>query len=142
MKKMNLNFLGLRAKMVLPLFLLIGLFMFSASTVSAQYVSSDEAVVLIKEHVNQVPLKNTIVSRVLRKNEDLNAAQALEYRNLSRVKIGKAISREIREKGASVADAIERVYTKVASRIPDGASPVILETLNGVRDEYVELLTN
>jgi hypothetical protein len=55
MKKLNLKFFGPGAKMVLPLFLLFGLFMISAGSVSAQYVPVSKAMELVKAHVDQLP---------------------------------------------------------------------------------------
>jgi hypothetical protein len=52
MKKMNLKFFGQGAKMVLPLFLLIGLFMFSATRASAQYLDPGSARDAVEQHMS------------------------------------------------------------------------------------------
>jgi hypothetical protein len=52
MKKMNLKFFGLRAKMVLPLFMLLGLFLFGANSATAQsYKSLDDAANILKSEL-------------------------------------------------------------------------------------------
>ena len=55
MKKMNLKFFGLRAKIVLPLFLLFGLFLFSANSASAQiYKTFEDAADIVKSELTTV----------------------------------------------------------------------------------------
>lgn len=52
MKKMNLKFFGLGAKIVLPLFLLVGLFLSSATTTVAQdFKSVDDAAQIIQHEL-------------------------------------------------------------------------------------------
>jgi len=55
MKKMNLNFFWLRGSIVLPLFLLLGFFLMSANSASAQYVSSQEAQVILRQYMETLP---------------------------------------------------------------------------------------
>jgi len=130
MKKMNLNFLDLRAKMVLPLFLLIGLFMLSASTVSAQFVTNKMAEQLITKHIAQIPpVKMTAV-----KVEDQESSYSKESReNLLRIRYGRAILRKVSQ-GSSIGEAIDEVYNIVAKKGP-------LDILRSVKNEYVDLLT-
>ena len=136
MKKMNLNFLGLRAKMVFPLFLLIGLFMFSSSTVSAQYVDTKNAEKLVAEKLSKLPPRTASLRRA---NQALTPKMVQESVNELRYSFGHLILRDLKA-GKTVSEAIENTYKMASNRIPAG-TPGIGDYVNEVKQEYVDLLS-
>jgi len=122
--------------MVLPLFLLIGLFMFSASTVSAQYVSARDAKVLLEEHISSLPPETHTFVKV---NQALTPAFVDQKINELRHMFGRSIKFKLANQ-KSVSEAIESTYEKASERIPSGM-PALVEHLNSVKEEYVNLLT-
>ncbi len=136
MKKMNLNFLGLRAKMVLPLFLLMGLFMFSASTVSAQYVNTKNAEKLVAEQLSKLPPRTASLRKA---NQALTPKMVQESVNELRYSFGNLILRDLKT-GKTVSEAIENTYKIASNRIPAG-TPGVGGYVNTVKQEYIELLS-
>ena len=132
MKKMNLKFFGLRAKMVLPLFLLVGLFLISASSVSAQYVPKDEALVLIKQHIDQ--LDHTVLP--MTKNQMASPEVAERNMDLFRNVWGEYMIYKMTDGGElSVAEAIEAAEALAEERtMPE-------EGIEIIKQEYIDLLT-
>jgi hypothetical protein len=79
MKKLNLNFFGLKAKIVLPLFLVFGLFMISAGSISAQYVPFDKATHLVKTHIERLTTNQALAQAAnqapIAVNQQLNSPE-------------------------------------------------------------------
>jgi len=130
MKKMNLKFFGLKAKMVLPLFLLMGLFMFSASSLSAQYVSNEEAKQMIDEHMTNLPPSVHYFKAIGQMPTQQIADEEL---NSLRRMYGEVLIEKLKNVN-DVALAIEKTY-----EFADGR--VVEEGLNLVKQEYIDLLT-
>jgi len=98
MKKMNLSFLGLKAKMVLPLFLLIGLFLVSANTSNAQSIvvkrntttqllSSEKGFYeSVSKHVSELPVSVSMVLPIMKSSKEaINNHRALSVSNLFQI---------------------------------------------------------
>jgi len=135
MKKMNLNFLGLKMKMVLPLFLLIGLFMLSANTVNAQYMDTKSAEKAISEKLSKLPPRTASLRR---KGQAMTPKMVEESVNELRYSFGHLILRDLKN-GKSVSEAIDNTTKIATSRIPAG-TPGIADYVESVKQEYVDLL--
>jgi hypothetical protein len=131
MKKLNLKFFGLGTKIVLPLFLLFGLFLMSATTVSAQYVPEDVAMGVLKVHVDQ--LGNPAL--VLQADQGmLTPAQAERTSDYYRQVYGQLLMHFIGSQQMTVAKAITKATEQAEQKgYPD-------ESIDIIRDEYIELL--
>jgi len=133
MKKMNLNFLGLKAKMVLPLFLLFGLFVLSTNTTSAQSVNSYANKVAI--HVNNLPevgIVNLPTYKSSRKAVN-NPKLSRELMTNLEKEFGNLIVYGIDKEGFSDKEAIEKTYEILSVKIPT-------EYLDPVKQVYIDLL--
>jgi len=135
MKKMNLSFLGLKAKIMFPLFLLMGLFMISATSVNAQFVSSVEAQKILDPYLTQLPEEIHTFSRV---NHALTPKMVDEKVNELRHMFGRSIMFKLDTK--DVGEAIKTTYDNAKNRIPAGMTELV-DHLDAIKDEYVELLT-
>ncbi len=135
MKKMNLNFLWLKGKMVLPLFLLVGLFMFSATSVSAQYVSESQAAKLIDKHISELPQRTASLRRA---DQAMTPKMVQESVNELRHSFGQLILHGLHS-GRSVEDAIAETNKVAMQRIPAG-TPGIEGYITTVKQEYIDLL--
>jgi len=135
MKKMNLNFLGLKMKMVLPLFLFIGLFLLSASTVNAQYMGTKKAEKAITEKLASLPPRTVSLRR---KGQAMTPKMVRESVNELRYSFGKLMLRELKA-GKTVAEAIDNTEKIALGRIPAGTSG-ISDYVETVKQEYVEFL--
>ena len=133
MKKMNLNFLGLKMKMVLPLFLLFGLFVLSTNTASAQAVNSYANKVTM--HVNALPdvgVVNLPTQKSVREAvNDPRLANNLKV-NLEK-EFGNLIVFGIDREGFSNKESIEKTYKILNVKIPAAY-------LDPVKQVYVDLL--
>ena len=129
MKKMNFNFLGLKAKIVLPLFLFVGLFMISATSVNAQYVTAEQAKEILDIHLNQLPPMTASIKKL---GQERNSKMAVEDMNLLRHRYGQSIVRKIGD-GFSISNAIEKTYDSAQDRVP-------AQAIDLVKQEYVDLL--
>ena len=135
MKKMNLKFLGLKMKMVLPLFLFVGLFMLSASTVNAQYMNAKKAEKAIIEKLAKLPPRTASIRR---KDQAMTPKMVQESVNELRYSFGQLIVRELKA-GKTVAEAIDNTEKIALGRIPAGTSG-ISDYVESVKQEYVEFL--
>ncbi len=132
---MNLNFLGLRAKMVLPLFLLMGLMFLGANNAQAQSSRKDKIYAeTVSSHINQLPttvsltLPTTKLSKEVLNNPRLlnDAKVALER------KYGELIIALIK-RDAKSAEAIENAYELLNVKVSK-------DYLDPVRDTYKQML--
>ncbi len=131
---MNLNFLGLKMKMVLPLFLLIGLFMLSASSASAQYITKREAKRALESHLSQLPKEVHTFAKV---NQALTPKMVDEKVNELRHMFGRSVMFKLASR--DVKEALSITYDIAKSRIP-ADMPELVAHLDAVRDEYENLL--
>ena len=132
MKKMNLKFFGLGAKIVLPLFLLVGLFLGSVNTVSAQYVPESEALEILKVHVDQID-----ATPALKASDSMySPEQAKATTDAFRHAFGVHLIHFISEQQMKVAEAINATVDVAESREFDE------EAIEMITDEYIELLTD
>jgi hypothetical protein len=138
MKKMNLNFSRLGTKIVLPLFMLIGLFLLSASSINAQYVSPDKAKEVVDAHLSKLPPRTASFRAV---GHAMTPAMVDEEMNSLRHRFGQSILRKLGE-DLTVAEAIEKTYAIAKTRIDGHGTPEMVEYLDVVKDEYVKLLTD
>ncbi len=138
MKKMNLKIFGLEAKMILPLFLFLGLFLLSANSVNAQFVNPSVAKEKINKYVQKLPPRTAALRTA---SNGMNDAMIDETVNSLRHRFGQSILRKISE-GYNVDEAIEKTYTMAKNRIDKFGSSVMLEKLDAVKSEYVTLLTD
>jgi hypothetical protein len=137
MKKMNLN-LGRIGRMLLPVFFLMGLFLFNVNSVQAQNAQApgDFSVKVLK-HINSLPSTDAINLPIKkssqeeinnpRKANDLKIGLEKEYGNL--------IVYGITRKGFEDKEAIEKTYELLIVKIP-------AEYLDPVKQVYLDLLGN
>ncbi len=138
MKKMNLNFFGLTTKIVLPLFMFIGLFILSGSSLNAQYVSSENAKELISNHLQKLPLRTASFRA---KGHALTPKMVDEAINSLRHRFGQLILKNVGN-GLSVGDAIDKTYQVARARIDAHGTSEMTDHLDAVKQEYVDLLTD
>ncbi len=133
MKKMNLNFLGLRAKMVLPLFLLMGLFLVSANTSNAQVIvkklnnTSDVQMLSsekgyyesVQKHVSKLPATISMALPTVKssKEEINNPKIANDAMIMLERTFGELLIADL-EKGVVRSKAIENVKGILGKKIP------------------------
>jgi len=137
MKKMNLN-LGRIGRMLLPVFFLMGLFLFNVNSVQAQSAQApgDFSVKVLK-HIDSLPSTDAINLPIKkssqeeinnpRKANDLKIGLEKEYGNL--------IVYGITRKGFEDKEAIEKTYELLIVKIPT-------EYLDPVKQVYLDLLGN
>jgi len=136
MKKMNLSFLGLKAKMVLPLFLLIGLFLVSANTSNAQVLSSEKGFYeTVVKHVQELPVTISMTLPILKSSkEEINNPQIADDAKIMLDRTYGELVISFLEKGSDKSqDAIDKVYDILLKKIPT-------EYLNPVREVYKSML--
>lgn len=131
MKKMNLKFFGRGAKMVLPLFLLLGIFMVSATSVSAQFVPKEEAGQLVGAFISQMPTHGVYAGMDLTNPSNPKVAKVKQ--DILKRDFGQMLLRQIKEDN-DVALAIENTYKRMAVKIP-------ASTMDPIKQAYVELLS-
>jgi len=130
MKKMNLKFFGLGAKIVLPLFLLIGLFMVSATTVSAQFLPKEEAKAEIEAFISQLPVTPDVVAGMEGQNQHPKYAEVKTNRLRRDFVYMLAYQLKVDE---TVAGAIESTYKRMTAKIS-------VDVLDPIKLEFEELL--
>lgn len=136
MKKMNLKFFGRKAKMVLPLFLLIGLFMFSATQSSAQYLSGDLAQDLIVKHMSEL---KPVLASFTPDQMNPQLKQKAEVNNFRHL-YGTALVGLLAD-GQTVSGAIDRAEEVFLS--PPAGKPAIKQSVyDAVKQEYELILTD
>ncbi|HEB62652.1 MAG TPA: hypothetical protein ENI82_05825 [Bacteroidetes bacterium] len=135
---MNLNFFGLTTKIVLPLFMLIGLFLLSASSINAQFVSPNMGAKIIDDHLTKLPPRTASIRAV---GQALSPQMIDEEMNSLRHRFGQSVLKELLN-GVEVADAIDKTYNIAKDRIDGHGTPEMVEYLDVVKNEYVELLTD
>ena len=144
---MNLNFLGLKMKMVLPLFLLIGLFLVSANTSNAQVIvkksnnttstqllnSEKGYYESVQKHVSQLPVSISMALPTLKSNREAinNPRIANDAKIMLDRTFGELLIAEL-EKGIDRSKAIDNVKGILGEKIP-------VEYLNPVSDFYNNL---
>ena len=133
MKKMNLNFSRLGTKIVLPLFMFVGLFLLSASSINAQYISPSEAKEAVDAHLSKLPPRKAIFRSV---GHAMTPAMVNEEMNSLRHRFGQLILRKLSD-GLTVADAIEKTYSIAKKRIDNHGTTEMAEYLDVVKSEYV-----
>ncbi len=138
MKKMNLNFSRLGTKIVLPLFMLVGLFLLSASAINAQYISSEQAKEVIDAHISKLPPRTASLRA---QGHALTPTMVNEEMNSLRHRFGQSIIKKLGE-GLNVGEAIEKTYTIAKTRIDGYGTPEMVNYLDTVKAEYVDLLTD
>jgi F0F1-type ATP synthase membrane subunit a len=120
MKKMNLSFLGLKAKMVLPLFLLIGLFLVSANTSSAQLLSSEKGYYeSVSKHVNELPVTISMALPIVKSSKEAinNPKITDDAKTMLDKTFGELILAELNS-GIKHGKAIENTYNALGRKIP------------------------
>ena len=137
MKKMNFRFWRLGTKMVLPLFLLAGLFLMSAVSANAQYISKSEAKEALEKHLSELPPRKASFLAV---GHAMTPRMEEESMNSLRHRFGQSILRKI-VNGLEVSEAIDQTYNGVKGRIEEYGSPEMLQYLDRVKSEYVDLLS-
>ena len=131
MKKMNLKFFRLGSKIVLPLFMLIGLFILSASSLNAQYVSTQTAKEILTKHIKELPPRTAAMRAV---GHARTSQVVKEDINSLRHRYGQLILKRIGD-GDSIEEAIKFSHSVAIKRIP-------VEDVDLVNQEYVDLLTH
>lgn len=108
MKEMNLNFFGLKAKIVLPLLMFFGLFMFGANSVAAQsFKPQEEAQTIVK---NELFIVQNLGGNDVQVNHNLTLVakyEYLTYLNLALV-------------SPDVQVAVNETYQKMVIKFPSG----------------------
>ena len=133
MKKMNLNFLGLRAKMVLPLFLLMGLFLVSANTSNAQVIvkklnNTSNTHLLkaekgyyesVQKHVSQLPVTISMALPTAKSSKEAinNPKIAKDAKIMLDRTFGELLIADL-ERGVVRGKAIENVTGILGKKIP------------------------
>ena len=147
MKKMNLNFLGLRSKIVLPLFMIMGLFLLGANTSHAQTIvvkknnttshalSSEKGFYRsVLKHVRSLPATVSAMLPVTKSNREVinNPRIADDAKIMLEKTYGELILSNLKN-GSKSEKAIEGAYSILAKKIPT-------EYLDPVRDVYKQML--
>ncbi len=132
---MNLNFLGLKAKMVLPLFLFMGLMFLGANNAHAQSSRQDKVYAeAVSNHINQLPatVSLTLPTTKLSK-EALNNPQIVNEAKVAlERKYGELIIALIKRNTKSV-DAVENAYELLNAKVSK-------DYLDPVRETYKQML--
>ena len=133
MKKMNLKLFGFGAKIVLPLFMLFGLFLVSSTSVSAQYVPEAEALGILKQHVDKYGHPALTLSQG---EAMLSPEQAERNDAFYRKMFGELLFHHIMTLDYTVADAMDQVVSLAEQKqFPE-------ESIEIIKEEYVELLAD
>jgi len=130
MKKLHLKFFGHGAKMVLPLFLLVGLFLINAQTASAQYVPEKEAVKLIIQYKGQL---STVV---LPRAKDLMVTPEASDRAMDEARraYGDYMIYTIKDLNYTVQKALNAAADMAEDR------QLAEEVIDVIKQEYIDLL--
>jgi len=147
MKKMNLNFLGLKSKIVLPLFMIIGLFLLGANISNAQSIvvkknnttsqllSSEKGFYKsVFKHVRKLPATVSGILPITKSSKEAinNPRVADDAKIMLEKTYGELILSNLKN-GSKSEKAIEGAYSILAKKIPT-------EYLDPVRDVYKQML--
>jgi hypothetical protein len=129
MKKMNLS-LGRIGRMLLPVFLFMGLFFLSANTMNAQ-----SAVAKLKQHISKLPdvTSLSLPSTKSMANEVNNPSKANDLKIGLETAFGRLILEGISREGFDKKQAIDKTYDLLNEKIS-------AEYLDPVREIYRDLL--
>jgi len=135
MKKMNLSFSGLKIKMMLSLFLLMGLFFISTNEVSAQSSSSKEYAEIVSAHAQKLSLDVSITMPVMKSSKEVinNPKVASELNVAVEKTFGEEIVTQIIDNGFEAKDAIEKAYQLLNAKVP-------VKYLDPVKEVYLGML--
>jgi len=120
MKKMNLSFLGLKAKMVLPLFLLFGLFLVSANTSNAQVLSTEKGYYeTVVQHINELPVTISMALPIMKSSKEAinNPKIADDAKTMLNRTFGELILADL-DRGISHKEAIDKAYNALGKKVP------------------------
>ena len=137
MKKMNLNFYGLSTKIVLPLFMLFGLIILSATNAQAQSSLEDKLYgEEVSNHINALPSTVSLTLPTLKNSEEIlnNPQKANEAKVALEKKYGELIIALIKRNNKPE-DAIENAYNLLNAKVPS-------EYLDPVRNVYKAMLND
>jgi len=147
MKKMNLNFLGLRSKIVLPLFMIMGLFLLGANNSNAQTIvvkknnttnqllSSEKGFYKsVFKHVRKLPVTvSGLLPFTKSSKEAINDPRIAKDAKITLERTyGKLILSNLGN-GSKSEKAIEEAYSVLKKKIPT-------EYLDPVRNVYKQML--
>lgn len=127
MKEMNLNFFGLKAKIVLPLLLFFGLFMFGANSVAAQsYKSQSQAQTIVK---NELFIVQNLGGNDVQVNNNTTLVAKFQYLNY----LNQALI------SPNVEVAVNETYQKMIIKYPSGQMRLAMDL---VHQDMVQKLKN
>ncbi len=121
MKEMNLNFFGLKAKIVLPLLMFFGLFMLGANSVAAQsFKPQGEAQTIVK---NELFLVQELGGQAYGVQVSASTSLVAKYEYLTYLNMAV-------QNADSVQTAVNGTYQKMTTKFPTGPMRTAIELIH------------